>query len=270
MTSTISRAALMVAPCLTLLATPASGASVQPVGSWTVNYSDTQCTAERKFAQSGRDLGFALSPALDGTSYELVISEADAAAQLPQQIAGKTSFGGETVRSWALNYRDPTTDRRVYRFRVPAAAVRNPGSPGDLTFAAGPFRANLGATNLAGATAALDTCLKDLRAFWNADPKQGLEPAKPRDNVAALLKPANHADSEMWGGVKGSARYVLFIDPVGKLAGCEAISDDASPILGLLGCDIFRQRGQFSPGLDQAGQPVRSVIVTAPVRWKFG
>lgn len=269
MTSTFSRTALIGATCATLFSAPAFGAAVQPVGGWTVNYSETQCTAERKFAQDGRALAVALSPSLDGSSFEVGISESDADYQLPQQIAGKASFGGPTSKYWALNYRDPATDRRVYRFRVAAETIRGPASTGGLSFAAGPFRANLEPLNMAGAVAALDTCLKDLREYWNAESREGFRPASPRDDVTTLLKPANHVDSEMWGGVKGTARYVLFIGADGKLAGCDAISDDASPVLALLGCDILRQRGQFSPGLDQAGAPVRSVIVTAPVRWKF-
>lgn len=241
----------------------------KPAGGWTVNYSETQCTAERNFAQAGRDLALSLTPALDGATYEVVISEGNAEPQLPQQIAAKATFGGTAVKTLALNYRDPNKDRRTYRVRVPASALSQ-GSGGDMAFHAGSFRASLESTNLSGALAALETCMKDLRAYWNVAAKQSLQPPVAKDNLASLLKPANHDGADMWGGVKGSARYVLFIDASGNLAGCEAVSEDASPVLALLGCDILRAKGQFTPARDETGAPVRSVLTTEDVRWRIG
>ncbi|MEO7654052.1 MAG: hypothetical protein ABIS23_00010 [Sphingomicrobium sp.] len=270
MALTLVKWALASAAIVTPGGVPAAGGQLVPASVWVVNYGETQCTAQRTFGQGDRALTLALSPALDGASYEIIISEADGPAQLPEQIMGKANFGDRSVKSWALRYRDPASGSQVHRFQVPANLVAVTAASGDIAFGASAYRAHFQNTNLVGALSALDTCLKDLRTYWNAASSARSTAASARDNVEALLRPANHVDSDMWGGVKGTARYVLYIDPAGRLAGCDAMSADASPILGVLGCDILRQRGQFAPALDKDGKPVRDVIVTSQVRWKFG
>ncbi len=269
MASVLSKMALLGAGVSMLGATPAAAAPLAPVDSWTIDYSETQCAAHRTFAADGRKVALALRPSIDGSSYEVTLAETNADLQLPNQVAGKADFGGGAAKAWVLKHRDPATDSQIHRFRVPASQVTAAQAGSEFSFSAGAYRAELGKANLGAAVRALGTCLEDLRTYWNAS-SEGSRPASARDNVEALLKPANYADSGMWGGVKGSARYVLFIDPAGNLAGCEAVSEDASPILALVGCDILRQRAQFTPALDQDGKPVRDVITTSEVRWRFG
>ena len=269
MASVMSNLALVGAGVSMIAATPAAAAPLSPVDSWTIDYSETQCAAHRTFTADGRKVALALRPAIDGSSYEVTLAESDADFQLPNQVAGKADFGGGAAKAWVLKHRDPATNNQIHRFRVPASQIAGAQAGSGISFSAPAYRAQFGNVNVGAAVRALSTCLEDLRTFWNASSDVS-RPASPRENVEALLKPANHEDSEMWGGVKGSARYVLFIDPAGKLAGCEAVSDDASPILALLGCDILRQRAQFTPALDQEGKPVRDVITTSEVRWRFG
>lgn len=252
-----------------LASTSAAAAPLTPANAWTVDYSETQCSAHRSFAADGRDVSLALRPAIDGASYEVTISDSKAEAQLPNQVAGKADFGSGAAKAWVLKHRDPGTGNQIYRFRVPASEIKQAKAGSEIAFSSGSYRAQLQGVNLGAATRALDACLSDLRTYWNAS-SDGSRAASARNNVEALLKPDNHSDSEMWGGVRGSARYVLFIDPAGNLAGCEAISEDASPILGVIGCDILRQRAQFAPALGEDGKPVRDVITTSQVRWKFG
>jgi len=269
MASVWSKWALAGAGVSMLGATPAAAAPLSPVDAWTIDYSETQCAAHRTFAADGRKVALALRPAIDGSSYEVTIADSDGELQIPNQVAGKADFGSGATKAWVLKHRDPKTDNQIHRFRVPASQIAASESGSEVSFSAEDYRAQFGSVNLGAAVRALGTCLDDRRTYWNAS-SEGSRPASARDNVEALLKPANHDESGMWGGVKGSARYVLFIDPAGKLAGCEAVSDDASPILALLGCDILRQRAQFTPALDRDGKPVRDVITTSQVRWRFG
>ena len=252
-----------------IAATPAAAAPMAPVEGWTVDYSETQCAAHRSFGADGRKVSLALRPALDGSSYEVSIAEGGAEYQIPNQIAGRADFGGGAARTWVLKHRDAATNSQIHRFGVSADQLAWSEAGSEVAFRAGTYRAEFGRVNLKAAVQALETCLADLRTYWNAS-FAGSRQASAHGNVEALLKPGNHEEAGMWGGVRGSARYVLFIDPAGKLAGCEAVSEDASPILAFLGCDILRERAQFTPALDRDGQPVRDVITTSPVRWKFG
>lgn len=269
MASVLQKCSLAGAAFSMIAATPAGAAPLAPVDPWTVDYSETQCAAHRSFAADGGTVALTLRPAIDGSSYDVSIARGDGDFQIPTQVSGRANFGGGAVKTWVLKHRDPATSNQVYRFRVPADQIAQAEAGSVVAFSADAYRAQFGGANLDAALKALGTCLEDLRAYWKPVSARS-RPATARENIETLLKPANHQDSGMWGGVRGSARYVLFIDPAGKLAGCEAVSDDASPILAVLGCDILRERAQFTPALDEDGKPVRDVIMTAPVRWKFG
>lgn len=269
MASVLPQWALAAAGLSIIAATPAAATPLSPIDAWTVDYSETQCAAQRSFSADGRTVALTLRPAIDGSSYEVSVAESGAEFQIPMQISGRADFGGGAARIWVLKHRDSATGNQVYRFRVSADRIARPDAGSDIAFRADDYRVQFDRVNLQAAARALGTCLEDLRGYWNAS-AEGSRPARAQGNVEALLRPANHEDSGMWGGVRGSARYVLFIDPAGKLAGCDGISDDASPVLAVLGCAILRERAQFTPALNQDGQPVRGVITIAPVRWKFG
>jgi hypothetical protein len=269
MASVLSHWSLAAGAAALIAAIPAGAAPLSPVDAWTVDYGETQCAARRSFGADGRTATLTLRPAIDGSSYEVWIADGRGDFQIPTQVSGRANFGGGAVRTWVLKHRDPATSNQVYRFRVPADEVARAEAGSVVAFSADAYSAQLDGVNLRAAVTALGACLEDLRAYWKPG-SASARPAAARENLESLLRPANHEDSGMWGGVRGSARYVLFIDPAGKLAGCEAVSEDASPILAVLGCSILRERAQFSPALDQNGEPARGLITTSPVRWDFG
>jgi hypothetical protein len=269
MASVLSHWMLAAGAAAMIASIPAGAAPLPPVDSWTVDYGETQCAARRSFGADGRTATMTLRPAIDGSSYEVSIADGRGEHQIPTQVTGRANFGGGTARTWVLKHRDPVTGSQTYRFRVPVDRIARDGGDSVVAFSADAYRAQLAGVNLRAALTALEACLADLRTYWKPGSVSS-RPATARENLESLLRPANHEDSGMWGGVRGSARYVLFIDQAGKLAGCEAVSDDASPILAVLGCAILRERAQFAPALDQNGEPVRGTITTSPVRWDFG
>ena len=270
MTSRILHRALAGVAAATLVAAPVGGQAPAPANAWTIDYNETRCIARRDFAEDGRTFSLSIRPALDAKSFEVTIAKPGGDYQLPMQVMGTADFGQGPVNAWVLKHRNSTDSSQVFRFRVPATALVPPAGNAKISFTAEEYRARVGHVDLAPAIAALDTCLKDLRAYWNASSPKASTAASARNNLKALLKPDNHIDGGLFGGVRGTAFYVLFIDQEGKLAGCEAVSEDASPALDHLGCGILREQGQFTPALDSNGNPVRDVIVTPPVRWRFG
>jgi hypothetical protein len=253
-----------------LTATPVGGQAPAPSNAWMIDYSETRCTARRSFEDNGRALTIAIRPSLDAKSYEVTVSRPGGEYQLPMQIRGTADFGHGAAKHWVLKHRNPTDSSQVYRFQVPATELVPPAVSGKISFGAEEYRARVEGADLAAAIGALDTCLEDLRDYWNASSPKAATSATTRNNLNALLKPDNHIDGGLFGGVRGTAHYVLFIDQEGKLAGCEAVMEGASPALDHLGCSILREQGQFTPALDSNGNPIRNVIVTPPVRWRIG
>ena len=270
MTSSILHRALAGGAAAMLAATPVGGEAPAPANAWTIDYSETRCTARRSFDDNGRAVTLSIRPSLDAMSYEVTVAKPGGEYQLPMQVMGTADFGHGPVKAWVLKHRNPADSSQVFRFQLPASELVPAVANAKVSFAAEEYRARVDGVDLAAAIGALDTCLKDLRDHWNASSSKASTPASARNNLKALLKPDNHIDGGLFGGVRGTAHYVLFIDQSGKLAGCEAVSEDASPVLDHLGCSILREQGQFTPALDSNGNPVRDVIVTPPVRWRFG
>jgi hypothetical protein len=150
-----------------LAATPAWGEPPAPANAWTIDYSETRCTARRSFEDNGRALTIAIRPSLEATSYEVTISRPGGEYQLPMQIMGTADFGHGAAKHWVLKHRNPTDSSQVYRFQVPATALVPPAASGKISFAAEEYRARVDGVDLAAAIGALDTCLKDLRNYWN-------------------------------------------------------------------------------------------------------
>ena len=88
----------------------------------------------------------------------------------------------------------------------------------------------------------------------------------PKGSPAACFGPDAYPAAAQRRGAQGRTVARLDLDAAGRVVGCTIVTSSGDPDLDAGTCRIALVRGQFTPAMDSAGQPVASAY-TLPVRW---
>lgn len=257
--------------CLTASLLPWSNPSVaeplRPQGAWVVDFDDTQCTALRKFGSAKDPIDLMIRPAFNGQSFEFFLGSKGGGDSAARTRQGTIDLGAGEMRRWFVSARPNRSSLRVIRVRLPDREVRAGRATGKLRVNVGPENYELETGSLAEVLKTLDTCVADLRAFWNAGVVHETSPVQPKGDLRSVFKAEDYPSEAVADGVEGSVQYTLLIDEKGSVVGCDPIMTSGAPLLELMGCQVIVARAKFTPGKDSAGRPVRQTVTTPPIRW---
>jgi len=262
-------------PILTgLISSTATAAPVGPLKAtepWRLDYAATQCTAAREYGESADPIGFAIRPAPNGSSYELLVGRKRKGPGFAEELEGSVDFGTGPIKAWVLHYGAKKSKVAVHQFRIDASAMaqaRN-ASAIALHMKGGPdlmFELNSMPALLKG----LDECTENLRHYWNSDPAGASRIATfAKGDVRSVFSSTDYPWEALTRRQQGTVQFLLLIDEKGQVAACHVLSASGVPALDAMGCQVIQTRARFKPALDSAGKPIRSSYVTPPVMWRM-
>ena len=119
---------------------------------------------------------------------------------------------------------------------------------------------------------AMRACPDDLLRHWGFDPAvQGAlsRRVQPMGNPGNWLRSGDYPAGALWNGHNGLVRFRLDVEADGSVSNCRILFRTNPDSFADLSCKLLRERARFSPGLDKAGQPVKSYYL-GRVRWEAG
>ncbi|MDG2534976.1 TonB family protein [Sphingomonas sp. HITSZ_GF] len=95
----------------------------------------------------------------------------------------------------------------------------------------------------------------------NAFDRMPFRPARPRGSPQLWAK-ASPEDASL-SGMKGSVRFRLDIDPLGRVSACTILRSSGNVLLDNAACAKMQRNGRFTPAEDEMGRRI-------PGSWSFG
>lgn len=210
----------------------------------------------------------ALRPSFNRESFEILLTREGSGPSSIEQEQGVVDLGAGSIKTRVLKYKTPGSRISVQRYRLPADDVRRSTDARELTFGNGKKKFSISQAGLAAVIRALDTCVADLRKHWNADAAPAAKATSAQGDIRGLFTPNDYPAIALTEQLEGQATFTLLVDEKGKVAGCDLVKPSGVPALDVMGCEVLRKRAQFNPARDATGQPVRSTVVSPPVRWR--
>lgn len=116
----------------------------------------------------------------------------------------------------------------------------------------------------------LTSCSEDLKHYWNYGGEKTGAIAKPATvKLGGIFNDDDFPNEAMKRNQQGTGKFLLLIDQSGKVANCTVIESVGYPIFDAKSCAIITERGKFKPALDAKGTPVRSMVETAPITYRY-
>ena len=256
------------------LSTPVDASPVQPlqaVGPWDLDYGETHCIAMRDYGDSDDRLTFAIIPAPNGETYELLIGRKHSGPQFAQELEGSVDFGSGPIKAWLLHYASKDGKIDAYRYRISAAemsqatravAVR-------LRVKSGPDRA-FALAAMPDLLEGLRKCTADLQDYWNmGDERKNRIAVPPKGDLRTVFRANDYPSEALKRWQSGTAQYLLLVNEKGDVAACHTLKPSGVPVLDAQGCAIMEERLKLKPAMDKSGKPVRSTLETPPVTWRM-
>lgn len=266
---------LIVAVLAMVAASPSAAQPVQPLQplkNWVVDYAEAMCTAAREYGDPENPITFGIRPAPTGETYELLIGRNRAGPAYAEEMEGSVDFGRGPMTAWMLHYGSNSKKHDVYQFRISAADMAQARSASTITFRAkgGPDTSFI-LRSMPALLDGLDKCTADLKRYWNMDGRDNGTIAIPaKGDVRSAFTPNDYPNEAIARRQEGTAQFLLLIDEKGGVAGCHVQKASGVPVLDAMGCQAIRERAKFTPAMSSTGKPVRSTVVTPPVRWVLG
>jgi hypothetical protein len=249
----------------------AGATSLEPTGSWVVDYRADQCLASREYGTTAKPVTFGIRPAPNGETYLLLLAQKRAGPELGKEREGIVDFGAGPIKSWLLEHRDKTSGADIYQFRISAAEMdqRKNASSVKLDPKDAPD-VELQLRSMPALIKSLEACTADLKRYWNmGGEKDGRIVTPSKGDIRTLFSSDDYPAEAFWRNQGGTSQFLLLIDDTGKVAGCDVVVASGIPTLDVMGCQVIRERAKFTPALDAKGKPVRSTYVTPPIVWKM-
>lgn len=248
---------------------------LQPVRNWNVDFREDQCLASRDYGSPDRPIKLGIRPALNGQSYEIIVSRPYSGPSDPKELKGSVDFGGGPIRAWLLSYGTGDNKSALYQFRISVAEMDQAKTAPTVTLdGSGISSATFALKSMPELLKGLSACTADLREYWNANGEKdgriahGAKPADGRD-IRSIFNADDYPGVAMSLSQSGKTQYTLLIDEKGRVAGCHVVEPSGVPVLDAMGCQVIRRRAEFTSALDGAGKPVRSTVTTPPVVWRI-
>lgn len=252
---------------------PASASELEPIGSWTLDYGDTACTAARQFGTASHPVIFAIIPSITGDNYDLLINLAKPGPRYAEELSGSVDFGRRSIRSGLLRFGDKATGKTVYRYQISAKQIEQARLATTVTLHTGNgSRFSLALTDMPAILDGLKSCTADLQNYWNMGPSNAgrfSRSAKAATDIRAVFTADDYPRQAISKMQQGSAQYILLIDEKGRIAGCDLVRRSGVPALDAMGCAVMQERAKFAPALDAHGAPMRDTVTTPPITWRI-
>ena len=251
---------------------PAEAEPLPPTKPWAVDYGDTQCVALREYGDPKDPLTFAIRPAPNGETYELILARKRGGPAFAEELQGAVAFGqGVPIKAWLLHYGLKGDKVEVYTFRINASDMTQGRSANAVTLRSG-SRPNVtfGLTNMPALLQKLEDCTADLKRYWNMDGvKIGTIAVNSKGDVRKIFSDEDYPSEAMTRRQEGTGQFLLLINEQGRVAGCHVVKASGVPALDGMGCQVIRERAKFTPARDKDGKPTRSTYITPPVTWRI-
>lgn len=247
------------------------GVMLQPVKPWDLDYGLTQCIALRQYGDRAKPVSFAIVPAPNGETFELLLARKRVGSDTANELEGSVDFGNGPIKAWLLEYLSSDGKLLVDQFRISSAEMAQARSASSVTFRMdGAPDATFELDHIPALIDGLADCTADLERYWNMGGEHDGRIVTPaRGELRKLFDSYDYPAQAVRNHQQGENQYLLLVDEKGKVAGCHVIVASGVPLLDAMGCAVIKERAKFKPALDAAGQPVRSTIVTPRVRWRI-
>ena len=119
--------------------------------------------------------------------------------------------------------------------------------------------------------AALQQCMESLISTWGIDLAAHRElsrRAEPTNNPGKWIRSSDYPPSELMMGGQALIKFRLTVDEEGMPIDCDVSGLTDSAAFAEISCSRLKQRARFTPALDAAGKPIRSVYLGS-VRFKM-
>lgn len=240
----------------------------QPTGKWVVDYAETHCTASRTYGGGENQTTLALRPSPNGKVVRLVIVR-PGTVRTPHHFPVSTSV---TPKTTGLRFKSSHKESEIIWITFDRAALEGLTGPGEISIkGTDVIDERFALPGIGAVLKALDACNEDLRTHWNvgeaavAKLMKKAVSAKPLHTYVSADDYPAQAERE---SVSGAVRMMLMVDEAGTLKDCMVEETSGIATLDAMACSVFLQRAKFSPALDAAGQPTKSVITTR-IHWKM-
>jgi TonB family protein len=266
--------ALLAAAILLTSQSPARAADMlTPLRPWVVEYADTQCTASRDYGRRNDPVFFAIRPAPNGETYELLLGRERSGPDYAEEFKGSVDFGHGPINAWLLRYGGKNKGKKadIYSFRISAAemAAAKPATEVRLRVGGG-FEVSLKLNNVSALLTSLGECTKDLMRYWNFNGEATGAIAIPsKGSLRGIFRDSDYPREALTRRQQGTVQFLLLVDEKGTVAGCHIEKASGVPVLDAAGCQVIRERLKLKPARDAQGRPVRSALVTPPVTWRM-
>lgn len=264
---------LLAAAFLLTSQSPARAADMlNPLGKWVVDYADTQCSASRTYGQRNDPVFFAIRPAPNGETYELLLGRERSGPVYAEELKGSVDFGRGSINAWLLRYGGKKGKKAdIYSFRISAAEMTTAGSAmGVKLWVRGGFEVFLKLDNVNALLTSLGECTKDLMRYWNFNGQETGAIAVPsKGSLRGIFRDSDYPSEALMRSQQGTVQFLLLVDEKGAVAGCHIEKASGVPVLDAAGCQVIRERLKLRPARDAQGRPVRSALVTPPVTWRM-
>jgi TonB family protein len=268
-----------MAKSLCMLGLPAAAAALigaadapplrQPTKGWVVDYGDSACTALRSYGSEAEPITLAFRPSPNGTVVRLILARPGRPPPQADQFQVVMNIAPPSVKTTGLRF--PGAGKREFVWiNARRADLEGLRRAGEIAIKGGPVAERLALPNIGNALDALDTCNADLRRYWNVG-EHGSGVAKPAAPLKPLIRYFSSDDYPAEAATRGEGGrsvIMMMIDEKGALKDCLVEETSGIATLDAMTCLVLRERAKFSPALDAAGRPVRSVL-TQSVIWKI-
>jgi len=213
------------------------------------------------------NLGVVESPG--GDTFELFFGRQRNYSLSPDELKGSVDFGLGPIKSWLLEYSNPTKVA-IYQYRITTAQMdQTRGAKSVVFHTEGAGDSAFALSDMSSLLDAMRKCTSDLQAFWNMDKSSSRVATPSKGSVRAIFTSDDFPKSAYYRAQEGSAQYLLLIDEKGTVAGCHIVKPSGVPILDAMGCAVLQARTRLEPAKDADGKPVRSTFVTPLVNWRM-
>lgn len=240
----------------------------QPNTAWVFYRGATACTAALSYGAVKAPVTFALRPSPDGSVFRMVLRR-KGRVWLAEHFAVTTSVTDAASRLTGIRFASSDKKGHVVWINLDKAAVARIGAAGEIAINGEGLDERFALPGVAEALATLNTCSDNLRARWNVDEAATASLTRAARSILPLpqyFSSADYPKQPLGAGDSGASRIMMMIDETGVLKDCMVVETSGIASLDAQGCAVLLVRARFSPALDAAGKPTRSVQ-TYRIRW---
>lgn len=251
----------------------AATSAVQPTSKWLIDFGESHCVASREYGTAERPLTLMLKAPASGDVVQLAIAVAGAGSSNAQQLGGRVAWGNAAPQpTTVLTYRAVSLNRRLFVMNLPRAQVAAASGSDRIAIATGTSQNHiLALSSLAPVLDTMDSCVADLRSYWNYEERSPKEPARPTDArplraLVSLFNSGDYPEDAVRTDGSGTVSTILLVNADGRVADCTLTETSGIAVLDGQTCAVFRVRARYHPATGPDGKPRRSAV-KARVRW---